>query len=97
MSGVMKNALDWASRPAFNSPLKGKTAMIITASPAATGGVRAQVQMREALISCFCKVAMTPEIVIPAVFNKFTDDVFSDEETLKYTENAINMMLEDMG
>ena len=46
--GVLKNALDWASRPHNGSPLKGKPVLIVTSSPAATGGVRAQYQIRNA-------------------------------------------------
>lgn len=49
MSGVLKNALDWASRPAMKSPVRGKPILIMTASPAFTGGVRAQHEMRETL------------------------------------------------
>jgi len=41
--GVLKNTLDWISRPVFNSVLKNKPATIITSSLAFTGGVRAQV------------------------------------------------------
>ncbi|WP_256344067.1 NADPH-dependent FMN reductase [Pseudomonas costantinii] len=48
-SGVLKNALDWASRPGFNSPLKNKPVLIITSSPGVLGGVRAQAQLRETL------------------------------------------------
>ena len=33
MSGVLKNALDWASRPAFASPLRNKPALPISSSP----------------------------------------------------------------
>ena len=40
--GVLKNALDWASRPHNASQLKGKAVLIVTSSLAFTGGVRAQ-------------------------------------------------------
>jgi chromate reductase len=40
MSGVLKNALDWASRPFGRSTLKSKPVLTMTASPAFTGGVR---------------------------------------------------------
>lgn len=96
MSGVLKNALDWASRPASTSSLSGKTALIITASPGLTGGVRAQPGIRDVLISCFCQVAMTPQIVIPGVFGKFTDGVFSDEGTLAFTESAVATMVKNL-
>ena len=38
---VPKNAIDWASRPAFRSPLKDKPALVIGYSMAPTGGARA--------------------------------------------------------
>jgi chromate reductase len=42
MSGVLKNSLDWAPRPYGRSVLRGKPVLTMTASPAFTGGVRAQ-------------------------------------------------------
>lgn len=36
--GVLKNALDWASRPHNGSPLKDKPVLIVTSSAAFTGG-----------------------------------------------------------
>ena len=48
MSGVLKNAIDWASRPGFKSPLKGKPVLVMTSSPGAVGGARAHCQIREA-------------------------------------------------
>lgn len=41
MPGVLKNALDWASRPAFASCFRGKPVLIITSASGGTGGVRA--------------------------------------------------------
>src|SRR5260370_5837423 len=51
MSGVLKNALDWASRPYGLSVLKSKPVLTMTASPAFTGGVRAQQPKNEPLAS----------------------------------------------
>lgn len=39
--GVLKNALDWASRPPKQSPLQGKPAAIMGATPGMTGTARA--------------------------------------------------------
>src|SRR5215467_4374062 len=33
MSGVLKNAIDWISRPAMNSVLKGKPVLLMSCSP----------------------------------------------------------------
>ncbi|MGH7418050.1 MAG: NADPH-dependent FMN reductase, partial [Candidatus Rokuibacteriota bacterium] len=50
--GVLKNAIDWASRaaPGETPCLKGKPAGIIGASPGATGTARAQAQLRQAFV-----------------------------------------------
>lgn len=37
--GVLKNAIDWASRPGFKSPLKGEPALVITASHGLLGEI----------------------------------------------------------
>ena len=39
--GVLKNAIDWASRPAYNSVFKEKPCFIVSVSGGALGGVRA--------------------------------------------------------
>jgi len=39
ISGVLKNALDWVSRPYGRSALRSKPVLTMTASPAFTGGV----------------------------------------------------------
>src|ERR1700724_2086932 len=44
MSGVLKNALDWASRPFGQSVIGGKPVYTMTASDEITGGVRAHAQ-----------------------------------------------------
>lgn len=43
---VLKNAIDWASRPAFNSVLKGKPVSIITQANSPVGGARAQAHIK---------------------------------------------------
>src|SRR5258708_40306313 len=67
MSGVLKNALDWASRPHGLSVLKRKPVLTMTASPAFIGGVRAQQQMNETLASIPARHVFRPQIVIGGV------------------------------
>ncbi|WKV71868.1 NAD(P)H-dependent oxidoreductase [Streptomyces sp. PCS3-D2] len=55
--GQLKNALDWASRPHGNSPLTGKTAALISASPSAYGARWAQEDLRRILTGCGANVA----------------------------------------
>lgn len=50
-SGVLKNALDWCSRPAFASILAGKPTLLIGASGGPAGTGRAQLHLRQVLLS----------------------------------------------
>lgn len=94
--GVLKNAIDWASRPFNNSPFKDKPSLIMTSSPASTGGVRAQYQLRETLNGVLARVIATPEIVIPAVHKKFDDGVFADQSSLDFAEAGINLLIAEI-
>jgi chromate reductase len=53
ISGVLKNAIDWASRPEPNEislvAFKGKVAAIMSASPGALGGLRGLFALRQVL------------------------------------------------
>lgn len=82
--GVLKNALDWASRPHNLSPLRDKPVLIVTSSPAVTGGVRAQCQIRETVISALARPVNTPEIVVGQVGTKFVDGRFHDPAVIEF-------------
>lgn len=89
ISGVLKNALDWASRPAMRSPLKGKPALLMTASPGFTGGARAQYQLRETLAATLARPVVRPQVVIAAVHEKIRDGRLVDEATLRFLQEAV--------
>jgi len=94
--GVLKNAFDWASRPHNASPLKHKPFLIVTSSPAFTGGVRAQYQIRETLVSALARPVSTPEIVVGTVGIKIIDGVFTDAMTMEFTRNGLVRMFEEI-
>ena len=96
ISGVLKNAIDWISRPAYGSPLKGKPVLIITASPAATGGVRAQQQMRDTLAACLARVIARPEVVVPFVHEKVRDGRLVDQATRDFAMAAMDDLLAEV-
>ena len=95
-SGVLKNALDWASRPANASPLKGKRVLIMTSSPAFTGGVRAQAQLRETFASTLSRVVSHPPVVIAGVHEKIREGRLVDESNLKFALDAIAALVSDI-
>ena len=92
--GVLKNTLDWMSRPAFASCFQGKPVIFCTISPGALGGVRTQYQLRETLSSMLCEVVPMPEIVIPHVNKKFENGVFADQPTLDFISSSIGRLID---
>lgn len=83
--GVMKNAVDWASRPPGQAPLGGKPVGIIGASPGITGTARGQSQLRQAFefTNSFCMPQ--PELLVFKAHEKFASDgKLTDEATAKY-------------
>jgi len=78
----LKNAIDWASRPAFRSPLKNKPALILAYSPAPTGGARVHTQLSAVLAGTLTPLLNAPGFLIPAVHEKFdAADELIDEPT----------------
>ena len=73
MSGVLKNAIDWASRPHGNTVLRDKPVAVIGASPGAGASARAQQQVREAMVYTGACVMPEPELLIGAALDKFDD------------------------
>jgi chromate reductase len=96
MSGVLKNALDWASRPYGLSVLKGKPVLTMTASPAFTGGVRAQQQMNETLASIPARPVLRPQIVIGGVHEKVRDGLFLDEAAISFVLMGVDDLIEEI-
>src|ERR1700704_4931915 len=96
MSGVLKNALDWASRPYGRSVLKSKPVLTMTASPAFTGGVRAQQQMNETLASIPARPVLRPQIVIGGVHEKVRDGRLIDEAVLGFALAGVDDLIEEI-
>lgn len=90
--GVLKNALDWASRPPRRSPLHGKPVAIMGASPGMTGTARAQTQLRQTLVYNACRVLPPPEVLISHVDERVTDGVVTDDETREFIGSAITRL-----
>lgn len=72
--GVLKNAVDWLSRPPGNTALNGKPCGIIGASPGMTGTARAQSQLRQAFAFTNTYVMLKPEVLVAQAHRKFDGD-----------------------
>lgn len=74
MPGVLKNALDWASRPRATSPLRDKPMAVLGASPGRGSTARAQAQLREAAVFTGACVMPLPELLVSSAAQHFNDD-----------------------
>jgi chromate reductase len=69
--GVMKNAIDWASRPPQAAPLGNKPVGVIGASPGMTGSARGQSQLRQAFEFTNSYCMPQPELLVFRAHEKF--------------------------
>ncbi len=82
--GVLKNAIDWVSRPP-EQPFLGKPMAIMGASPGALGTARAQYHLRQAFVFLSPLILNQPEVMISAAHQKFdADGNLTDELTRKF-------------
>jgi chromate reductase, NAD(P)H dehydrogenase (quinone) len=80
--GVMKNAIDWLSRPPESGALRGKPAAIMGASPGMTGTARGQSQLRQAFVFTNTYAMTQPEVLIARAHEKFdANGVLTDQST----------------
>jgi chromate reductase, NAD(P)H dehydrogenase (quinone) len=69
--GVLKNTIDWLSRPPRDSALNGKVAAVMGASPGMTGTGRGQSQLRQAFVFTNTYALLQPEVLIGRAHEKF--------------------------
>ena len=87
---VMKNAVDWASRPPREAPLGGKPVGLIGASPGITGTARGQSQLRQAFEFTDSYCMPQPELLVFKAHEKFDPDGnLTDAATAQYLERYL--------
>lgn len=83
MPGVLKNAIDWASRGS-DQPFAGKTLGIMGATPGGLGTVRAQMHLRQVCIFLNLVPLHKPELMVSRAHEKFNAaGELTDEKTQK--------------
>ena len=94
--GVLKNAIDWASRPAFESVLAYKPVAIMATSRGPLGGARCLEHMRVALDSCLSRIALAREVIISATDSKIRDGRLVDEISLGFACGAVEALIAEI-
>jgi len=74
ISGVLKNALDWASRPPDETPLRGIPVAIMGASTGNWGTVRAQMHLRQLCVDHNMLAVNQPEVLVARAREKFDEE-----------------------
>ena len=83
--GVLKNAIDWASRPYGDNPFDGKAVAIMSASVGMLGGARAQYHLRQIFVFLNMYPINRPEIIVPFAQDKFdASGKLLDDNTSKF-------------
>jgi len=81
--GVLKNAIDWASRPYGDSAWDGKPAAIMGASIGAIGTARAQYHLRQMMVFLNMFTVNRPEVMIAGAPKGFDAEGNLTDETAK--------------
>jgi chromate reductase, NAD(P)H dehydrogenase (quinone) len=88
--GVLKNAIDWASRPSGNCVLNRKPAAIMGCSQGLGGTIRAQHALRQSFVFTETHAMLQPEIKIPSVAKMFDPSGrLIDENTRQHIEKFL--------
>lgn len=77
--GVLKNVIDWVSRPWGQNSLAGKPAAVIGISGSTLGTALAQTQLRSVLLYLDTLLIGQPEVYIPNGFEVFDEDGDANE------------------
>jgi chromate reductase, NAD(P)H dehydrogenase (quinone) len=93
ISGVLKNAIDWASRPNGDSAWEGKPVAIMSAATGALGGVRAQYHLRQILVFLNMFPINKPEVMISDAAKRFDSEGNLTDET---TTKLIRQLLQNL-
>ena len=93
--GVLKNAIDWASRPPATSPLRGMPVGLMGASPGMVGTARAQQHLRQTFVFTQSYPLAAPEVLVSTAHKKFDAQLrLTDEPTRAFVQQHL-LLLKD--
>jgi chromate reductase len=92
--GVLKNAIDWASRPYGDSAWDGKPVAIMGASPGMLGTARAQYHLRQTFVFLNMYPLNKPEVMIANASKRFDEQGnLTDEDTREHIRKLIQSLV----
>ena len=95
MPGVLKNAIDWASRPYPDNAFDGKPVAIMGASIGMLGTARAQYHLRQCFIFLNMYPVNKPEVMVTYAPQKFDENGrLTDEDTRKHVAALLQSLVD---
>ncbi len=92
--GVLKNAIDWASRPYGDNALEGKPVAMMSASIGMLGGARAQYHLRQSFVFLNMFPINRPEVFVTFAPQKFDESgKLTDEAARKFIRELIENLV----
>ena len=92
VSGVLKNAIDWASRPYGTNSFNDKPVAIMGATIGNIGTARAQYHLRQILVYLNAHALNSPEVMVSSAQDKFKDGELIDEHTQKKLREQLSAL-----
>jgi chromate reductase, NAD(P)H dehydrogenase (quinone) len=93
--GVLKNAIDWASRPYGDSAWSAKPAAIMGASVGAMGTARAQYHLRQVMVFLNMFPVNQPEVMIAKAHERFdAQGNLTDEKTKEFIRLLLQSLVD---
>src|SRR4030065_1756844 len=92
--GVLKNAIDWASRPYGDNSFEGKPVAVMSASTGMLGGARAQYQLRQVFVFLNMHPVNRPEVFVTFANQKFDEKgKLTDEKTKEFIKELLEALV----
>ena len=94
--GVLKNAIDWASRPLATNPLRNKPVAVIGASTGVFGAVWAQAELRKVLAATGARV-VEAELAVGHAPTRFDENGrLIDDEIREQLEEVLEVLVQEV-
>lgn len=92
--GVLKNAIDWVSRPYGDNALEGKPVAIMGASIGMLGTARAQYHLRQSFVFLNMFPVNRPEVMVPFAEKKVDGEGrITDETTRRLVRELLDALI----
>ena len=92
--GVLKNAIDWASRPPGDNSFEGKPIAVMGTSPGRLGSARSQYHLRQILVSLNTHAINRPEVIVTFANEKIDENgKVTDERTKELIKELLKNLV----